>query len=84
MKMKIHICDICGRNIFDPFIKGAVIKNPAPMKIKIKRYNNPFEDEIKIKRYNNSFGDNIFPWSKVEICTYCAENIYKYCKEHCK
>lgn len=69
--MKIHVCDICGRDIFDPFIKGAVIKSPTPMRIRIKKYNNPYADDI-------------FPWSKVEICTYCAENIYKYCKEHCK
>ena len=39
MKMKIHVCDICGQNLYKR-------DYPHPVRIKMKRYNDPWGDGL--------------------------------------
>ena len=66
MRVKIHVCDICGRNIYS-----------LP---KIVTHSNYEIHPVKIKMKILGDDNNIFFWNNVELCTDCAKNIYEYCK----
>ena len=75
MKMRVHICDICGRDIYSPS------REMTPSGF-FKHEINPLRIKIKIRKYDNPWGDYSFPWDKIEVCTDCAKNIYEYCIEN--
>lgn len=65
MKTVVHICDICKRDIF---FNGY--KCPEPIRIK-----------IKAKRRYDHWGDDLFPWTNIELCTECADNMIEYLRK---
>lgn len=64
MRYSGYCCDIYKTDIFKPVPFKGVLKAANPIKIKIKRYSTVFDES---------------GWTKLDICTKCAEKIYDYC-----